>query len=240
MSINHDFRPLYVKVSEIISKRIEKGEWGPGEALPAEPKFADELGVSQGTIRKALDAIAREKLVVRKQGQGTYVTEKTSDSKLFKFFRIVDGTGKQLIPQSRIIKIRKSKATVRHQRLLELTKGTNVWKIYRVRLLKKRPAINESVILPYPLFPELDRLDIALPNTLYDLYQKKFGIFIHTVIETISTVEADANDSRNIKIERGTSLIEIKRIAKVKSGKPVELRVSRIKTKGLAYKTIIS
>ena len=44
---NPDFRPLYVQVMEIISKRIEKGEWGPGEVLPAEPKFAEELGGAQ-------------------------------------------------------------------------------------------------------------------------------------------------------------------------------------------------
>ena len=70
---NPDFRPLYVQVMEIISKRIEKGEWGPGEVLPAEPKFAEELGVSQGTVRKALDNIARKKIVVRRQGRGTFV-----------------------------------------------------------------------------------------------------------------------------------------------------------------------
>ena len=94
---NPDFRPLYVQVMEIISKRIEKGEWSPGEALPAEPKFAEQLGVSQGTFRKDLDGIARNKLVVRRQGRGTFVTEHTPDQSLFRFFRIVDGLGLSLI-----------------------------------------------------------------------------------------------------------------------------------------------
>ena len=70
---NPDFRPLYVQVMEIISKRIEKGEWGPGEVLPAEPKFAEELGVSQGTVRKALDNIARKKsLSVARAGERSW------------------------------------------------------------------------------------------------------------------------------------------------------------------------
>ena len=81
---NPDFRPLYVQVMEIISKRIEKGEWGPGEVLPAEPKFAEELGVSQGTVRKALDNIARKKIVVRRQGRGTFVAEHSPDMSLFR------------------------------------------------------------------------------------------------------------------------------------------------------------
>ena len=228
-------RPLYVQVMEIISKRIEKGEWNPGEALPAEPKFAEQLGVSQGTVRKALDSIARSKLVVRLQGRGTFVTEHTPDQSLFRFFRIVDGTGRPMIPQSRMIRISKGRATILHQRLLDLKKGTRIWKLERVRLLKRRPVINELIILPCDLFPEMDRLDEALPNTLYEFYQRQFGISIHQAQETLRAVAAEPTDTRNIRIERGSPMIEIRRIAKKLTGEPVELRISRIHTKGMAY-----
>ena len=230
-----DFRPLYVQVMEIISKRIEKGEWGPGEVLPAEPKFAEELGVSQGTVRKALDNIARKKIVVRRQGRGTFVAEHSPDMSLFRFFRIVDGAGKAVMPQSRLLKISSSRATTLHQRMLNLQKGTPVWKIERVRILKKRPVINELIVLPKKLFPDLDRLDESLPNTLYDFYQNQFGIFIHQARETLSAVEAEPRDCKNIRVERGFPILEIRRIAYNVSGDPVELRTSRVYTRGTAY-----
>ena len=232
---NPDFRPLYVQVMEIISKRIEKGEWSPGEALPAEPKFAEQLGVSQGTVRKALDGIARNKLVVRRQGRGTFVTEHTPDQSLFRFFRIVDGLGRPIIPQSRMLRISRGRATILHQRLLNLKKGARIWKLERVRLLKRRPVINELIILPCDLFPDLDRLDEALPNTLYEFYQRQYGISVHQAQETLRAVEAEPTDTRNIMIKRGSPMIEIRRVAKNLAGEPVELRISRIQTKGLAY-----
>ena len=232
---NPDFRPLYVQVMEIISKRIEKGEWGPGEVLPAEPKFAEELGVSQGTVRKALDNIARKKMLVRRQGRGTFVAEHSPDMSLFRFFRIVDGSGNAITPQSRLLKICRSRATTFHQRMLNLEKGSPVWKIERVRIMKRRPVINEVIILPKHLFPDLDRLDEPLPNTLYDFYQNRFKIFIHQTKETLRAVEAEPRDCKNIRVERGSPLLEIRRIAFNVSGEPIELRTSRVHTKGNAY-----
>ncbi|HKH95374.1 MAG TPA: GntR family transcriptional regulator, partial [Beijerinckiaceae bacterium] len=67
------FRPLYRQVRELLVQRIADGLWAPGQPIPSEPEIASELGVSQGTVRKALDEMAGENLVVRRQGRGTYV-----------------------------------------------------------------------------------------------------------------------------------------------------------------------
>ncbi len=236
---NPDFRPLYVQVKEILIRRIDQGEWEPGEPMPAEPKLAAELGVSQGTVRKALDAIARSKLVVRRQGRGTFIAEHTAAQSLFRFFRVVDGTGKSLIPDSRPPRISSAKASRTHCRKLDLDEGEKVWKIERVRLMKKRPFINESIILPYDLFPGLDVLDDQLPNTLYDFYQRQYGVFIHQAKETLRAVEAEPADASVLKVERGTPLLEISRVAFNLADRPVELRVSRLHTRGSAYQVVL-
>ena len=70
--------PLYIQIQQLLFERLRKGEWGPGELLPSEMKLAAEYDVHQGTIRKALDEIAAQHLVVRQQGKGTFVTDSVS------------------------------------------------------------------------------------------------------------------------------------------------------------------
>lgn len=82
--------PLYRQVKQILLQRIASGAWRPGDLVPAEPKLGQELGVSPGTVRKALDELASENLVVRQQGRGTFVATHTPTSSLFHFFRLVD------------------------------------------------------------------------------------------------------------------------------------------------------
>ncbi|HSR54974.1 MAG TPA: GntR family transcriptional regulator, partial [Alphaproteobacteria bacterium] len=68
-----DFSPLYRQVKELLLQRVVSGYWKPGEILPSEVKLAAEFNVSQGTVRKALEEMAAEHLVVRHQGKGTFV-----------------------------------------------------------------------------------------------------------------------------------------------------------------------
>ncbi|MFO0452679.1 MAG: GntR family transcriptional regulator [Pseudomonadota bacterium] len=62
------YRPLYRQVYDSLVRQIAEGAWRPGEALPSEQALAARLGVSQGTVRKALDTLAVEKLIERRQG----------------------------------------------------------------------------------------------------------------------------------------------------------------------------
>ena len=67
------FQPLYVQTKALIERALEAGEWAPGTAIPAEVALAARFGVSQGTVRKAIGALAAENLLVRRQGKGTFV-----------------------------------------------------------------------------------------------------------------------------------------------------------------------
>ena len=67
------FRPLYRQARDVLVGRINDGIWQAGQVLPSEMEIAADLGVSQGTARKALDEMESENLVVRHQGRGTFV-----------------------------------------------------------------------------------------------------------------------------------------------------------------------
>jgi GntR family transcriptional regulator len=82
-----DFQPLYLQVADSIKQLIVKRHWLPGEALPSEFRLAEEFNVSQGTVRKALNLLTDNKIVTRRQGVGTFVSEHTSQDALFRFFR---------------------------------------------------------------------------------------------------------------------------------------------------------
>ena len=69
------FQPLYRQIKTLITRSLVSGEWRPGEPIPSEMELASRYSVSQGTVRKALDALAAENIVVRRQGRGTFVAE---------------------------------------------------------------------------------------------------------------------------------------------------------------------
>jgi GntR family transcriptional regulator len=68
-----DLLPLYQQIKALITQSLQSGEWKPGELIPSEVELANRFKVSQGTVRKAIDELAAENLVMRKQGKGTFV-----------------------------------------------------------------------------------------------------------------------------------------------------------------------
>src|SRR3984885_10327216 len=99
------YRPLYRQVKELLMKRLSDGSWSPGQMLPSEPEIAVGLGVSPGTVRKALDEMSSESLLVRRQGRGTFVASHDEERILFQFFRMVSDNGVRRFPESRTISV---------------------------------------------------------------------------------------------------------------------------------------
>jgi GntR family transcriptional regulator len=231
-----DFQPLYKQVYDVLVRRIAEGAWRPAEALPSEHALAAELNVSQGTVRKALNALVAEKLVYRRQGKGTYVAEHTQEHALFRFFRLArPGTGGERVsPESGSTRCKRRAATAMEAEKLILSPGTQVVEIKRVRLIDGVPFLSEKIVVPLKLFPELDQQS-ALPNTLYSLYQSVYGINITEAKEELSAVLANKTDEREIGIKAGSPLLKIDRIAIGIDGQRAELRESRCDTRNIVY-----
>jgi GntR family transcriptional regulator len=119
-------RPLYAKVREQLIARIRSGEWKPGQLIPNEFEVADLFGVSQGTARKAIAALAAEGLVIRQQGRGTFVVEHTPAHVLYRFFNIFDANNVQVIPDSRATMATLAKASPEERAALMLATTAEV------------------------------------------------------------------------------------------------------------------
>ena len=114
--------------------------------------------------------------------------------------------------------------------------GAMVLRIDRRRMIGGVPSIVERIAVPQALFPDLDALEEdGLPNTLYDLYQKRYGVTVGRATERLRAVTANAEDAAQLEIEPGAPLLEIERIARDLDDGPVEWRLSRCLTDTLAY-----
>ena len=231
-----DFQPLYKQVYDVLVRRIAEGQWKPGQVLPSEQALAEELRVSQGTVRKALDTLAAENLVQRHQGKGTYVAEHTQEHSLFRFFRLArpHSEGERAKPDSSKARCKRRAATPTEAERLHLSKGATVVEIKRVRLIDGERAVSEKSVVPLKLFPELDHQD-ALPNTLYSLYQSVYGVNIILAKEELSAVLATKADERELGIKPGSPMLRIERIALSINGQRAEFRISRCDTRHVVY-----
>jgi len=233
------YRPLYQQVYDYLVKQIAAGEWGPGESLPSEQALAGRLNVSQGTVRKALDALAADSLIDRRQGKGTYVAEHTQERALFRFFRMARPGGVRALPSSTGDILKRRAARPVEVAKLVLKPGAEVYEVSRVRRMDGEPAVLEKIILPAALFPGLEK-HAPLPNALYALYQREYGVNIVSTEEELRADAARKDDCRRLKLAPGAPLLHIDRVAVSLEGARVEWRSSRCDTTHFVYAVTLS
>jgi GntR family transcriptional regulator len=207
--------------------------WAADGVLPSEPDIAADLGVSHGTVRKALDELAAENLVVRRQGKGTYVARHDEERILFQFFKLIPDTGERRFPDSRIVGVETRDADMDAMRILNLRKGARVVAIERVRMLADTVCILERIMLPKALFPGIEKRD--LPNNLYELFRAEFGVSIARATERLKAVAAARREAKHLEVPVGTPLLAVDRTAFAIDGVPVEWRVSLCRTDTVHY-----
>lgn len=232
--------PLYMQIKALFVANISDGRWSPGDVIPSEIQLAQDLGVSQGTVRKAITELVENNVLTRRQGRGTFVAYHDSERALFHFFHIVDNKGHKVLPESTTLTCRQKRASRVETAKLNLAPGSSVVSIERIRKFDDQPTMLETITLPSKPFAELGNVGACdLPNMLYELYEKKFGITIHNAEEQLRAVAASKRDGALLGLEAGAPLLEIERIAKTLDNSPVELRISRCITRNHHYQNTI-
>ena len=226
--------PLYRQVREHLTTRLIEGDWKAGEVIPSEIQLARELGVSQGTVRKALDEMVRDNILRRKQGRGTFVAKSDDADFVFQFFRIQPDAGEKVLPTSDVLSVRRRSAIVAIAAMLEQPTGAKVIEIKRTRSLAERPVIFEKVVIRQDLHPDFPART-EIPNNLYNLYAKRWGIRVGRTDERLKAIAADEERADALGCAAGTPLLRIERVARDLGGTPVELRISDCLTDGFHF-----
>lgn len=232
--------PLYMQIKDLIVSRISEGLWSPGELIPSEMQLAQELGVSQGTVRKAISELVEKNILTRKQGSGTFVAYHDSQRALFHFFHVVDNNGQKVLPDSTTLSCRRRRASRFESGKLQLASGASIIFIERIRTFDGRPTILETITLPSQRFGKLGKVGSCdLPNMLYELYEKRFGITVHSAEEQLRAVAATKHDASLLGLPKGSPLLQIERVALTLDKTPIELRISRCITNNHYYENTI-
>lgn len=227
-------KPLYSQVRDELLRRLEDRTWAPGMMIPSEMDLAREFGVSQGTVRKALNEMTAENLLTRRQGRGTFVAEPEDSRILFQFFRLVPDAAEPTFPRSRFRAREAGRATAGEAAAIEIAEGDPVWRIRRDRAFGERVILTETVALSQARFPDLPEL-ADLPNNLYLLFSARWGVTIGNAEEQIKAVSADPDAAAALGCDPGTAVLRVRRVARDLGGRAVELRVSLCLTEHIHY-----
>ncbi len=223
--------PLYKELKRQMMEALTAGEWKPAEAIPAERRLSERFGVSIGTVRKAIDELVAENILIRQQGRGTYVASHNRDRLLFYFFHVVPESGAKEYPEVRLAAFAKGKADRVEGTALGIAAGDAVFRIRNLLSLGGKPIIVDDLTLAATRFPGLtERQFRDRPSTIYNLFQQAFGISVVKTRERLRATLADAASAQLLGVARGAPLLQIQRIACSYSDDPVELRVSLVNT----------
>jgi GntR family transcriptional regulator len=220
------FRPLYLQVKGLLVASLEAGEWRPGEAIPSEGELAARFGVSQGTARKAIDALAADNLVVRRQGKGTFVATHTEEkASMFRFLRIRRSDGRDEYPASRIIDLKRGKASADIARQLEIRVGSAVVVLRRVLEFSGEPVVLDDIVLPATLFRGLTKAKLdAYRGSIYSFFETQFGVRTLRAQERLGAIAADAPTAAILAVRAGEPLLSVERVTFTYGNRPVEWR----------------
>lgn len=225
--------PLYQAVIDNVVERIANGTLLPGAMLPSESQLGADLGVSQGTARKALIELEARGLVQRRQGRGTFVTVRTPDTSMFNFFRLrrPDGTLDSPKLENETVKTR---AATPHETERLFGAPEEVVEIVRVRSLSGRNATHEMLVISSTLFPGLKER-APLPNAIYVLYQQAYSVIVLRAEEQLRIGSASVEVADALGLAKGAAVLEVKREAIDFLDRVVELRTVQCITDDYRY-----
>ncbi|MFO1195744.1 MAG: GntR family transcriptional regulator [Burkholderiaceae bacterium] len=220
------FSPLYRQIKVLLTRGLQAGEWKPGELIPSETELAARFGVSQGTVRKAIDELAADHLLVRRQGRGTFVATHQEARAQFRFLRLrPDHGGDPGAMSSRVLACRRTRAPVDIARALQLRTGETVVQVRRLLSFDARPVVLDEIWLPGALFRGLtaDRL-AAYTGPLYALFESEFGIRMIRAAERLRAVAATRATAADLGVAPGEPVLQVERVTYTYEDRPVEVR----------------
>jgi len=233
--------PLYRQVKRALLGAIEAGAVAPGTALPSEAELAASLVVSVGTVRRAVDELVADHIVVRRQGRGTFVATHDTERLLFQFFHVERCDGLRESPLVELLAFERQRAEAEVAEALRLREGDAVWAIENRLLLQGRPVVHDRLWLSATLFKGLtERRFRERPGTIYQLYQGEFGITVVRAAERARAVAADRAAARVLGVAVGAPVMQVRRVAMSFGERPVEFRVSTVDTTRHDYVHLLS
>lgn len=238
------FSPLYQQIKGLILNSLRAGEWKPGEVIPSEMDLATRYKVSQGTVRKAIDELAADNLLLRRQGKGTFVATHAEHQVQFRFLKLVPENGppgSEGPAQRDIIDCKRAKASSDVAKTLSLRTGDAVLQVRRVLSFGGTPTILEDIWLPATPFLGLTAERLAsYQGPMYALFETEFNVRMVRAEEKLRALPASKLHATLLNVKLGTPLLSVERVAYTYSNVPMELRRGYYRTDTHHYYNVLN
>jgi GntR family transcriptional regulator len=230
------FSPLYEQIKAMILASLQASEWLPGDAIPSEMELAARYAVSQGTVRKAIDELAAQNLLIRRQGKGTFVATHQEEDFQYRFLRLEPDSGEKLHLKNQFLACENIQSDPYIAQLLKLKPSDSMIRIDRIQSSAGRPIVFEEIWLPEARFKglNLDMLN-AWPGPMYAFYESEYATHMVRAEEKIKAVLAGSDLAQHLQVVEGAALLSVERVAFTYGNKPVEVRRARYDTNGQHY-----
>lgn len=235
------FSPLYQQIQALILQGLDRGEWKPGESIPSELELAARFQVSQGTVRKAIDELAADNLLIRRQGKGTYVATHNEPRVRYRFLRLSPDDARPQPSSSRILDCHRTRAAAEIAAALGLRAGDAVVNVRRVLSFDEIPTILDDIWLPGNPFKGLTLESLLrYRGPMYALFETEFGVSMVRADEKIRAVAASDAQAELLQVAAGSPLLQVERIAYTYGDRPMELRRGHYVTERYHYRNSLN
>src|SRR5574343_1688743 len=231
------FIPLYRQIKDFLVRSLEAGEWGPGDAIPSEGELAQRFNVSQGTVRKAIDELAAENMLVRRQGKGTFVATHSDPRSFYRFLRLLPDDGDPVQSVSDPFYCEIVSATKEAADALNIAPGDDVILVRRILRFGQEPVVYDEIYLVADLFKGLTLEALkGGERSLYSLFEGDFGVRMISAEERLRAVAATDISAPLLGVGVGEPLLRVERTAYTYGNKPVEWRLGLYCTRRHYYR----
>lgn len=220
--INRDHPlPLYYQLMQVLRRRVEEGEWKPGDLIPSERELSETYGVSRMTVRQALAELVDDGLLRRAQGRGTFVAKpkiRKRLSRLTSFTEEMRTRGKRASAQ--ILRLEVVPAKPRVADVLQIDSDQPITLIERLRLADGEPVGIECSHISFEGCEAILREDLS--GSLYRLLRERFGLVPTRAREEMEAGACRSREARILKIPRRAPVLRIRRRTLDQDQRPFE------------------
>lgn len=202
--------PVYVQIVNWLTSRIVTGNWQPNHQLQSEPDLADELGVSRGSLRKAIGVLVARGMLEQVHGKGTFVREavlpQTWASRLISTSEELSAHG---IPFTTEVLAQEicEPPEERIAQILDLTADSQVFHLLRRRLINDEPIAVHQTFFPASEFADLVTVDFTTQTMVNDVLEQERKLQLSKADHVISAISADQTTAEWLGINSGEPVL---------------------------------
>jgi GntR family transcriptional regulator len=219
----HSPLPLYHQLYEILRGSIQRGEWQPGDLIPAESELIEQYAVSRTTVRQVLDMLVKEGLIYRQRGRGSFVAHPTLEQGLVRIVNFTEDMQQRgFRPESVVLSSALMAAPPDIAERLQVAPGEELAELRRLRLADDEPLSIEEAHLVHRACPGiLGCCDFAV-NSLRNVLQRQYGIRWTRARQVIRASAAPNDLAVLLSVKPRSPLLFIERVSYSQQDVPVE------------------